>query len=565
MFNALDPLAVGPDDLLIRIDDAMRLVQAMDYQQGQGWFDLQQYRLGSEDSHPMHWSRVVDAPLALLISVFESWADADHPVYAAAALWPVMCGVLIIGLYGLIGARLGGRMGLILIGLLTTLSVVTFFQPGRVDHHYVQSILMLAMTALLIARPGSTWHAAFAGALVCLSLGVGVSELPIIIAASAVLALRWAFSLPDARNPAMGFFAALALGAPFALLLTTPPGQWLVAWCDALSIVYLAGLVLGSAIVATAAFLLPAARAPIARLGVLAVALGAAVAAAVSTNPDCLAGPYVDLDATTTEWISEREEVRGIREVIDQGDMRALFSLTVWPLVGIVGLLLAMMTAPAAQRFAWVLLGAMAIAGWVISLNQIRGINSSLVFATFGVMFLMIRAIAWRGMLNAIKPVMLVALWFSQQPFAIDLLVRQEPVSSEAGGGNISQILAACTGDSQLAPLAALSRGRVATSIEFGPFILLRSDHWTLGSPHHRSYAGNRAAIEFNKAGERETYQILADWQIDYVVTCDLFPFTVWSGVGASWLAERVDDDLPAWLEPTPSVAPARIFRFVPG
>src|SRR4051812_17445009 len=47
-------------------DDAMRLVQVRDLIGGQGWFDLFQHRLDPPGAS-MHWSRVVDVPLAALI------------------------------------------------------------------------------------------------------------------------------------------------------------------------------------------------------------------------------------------------------------------------------------------------------------------------------------------------------------------------------------------------------------------------------------------------------------------------------------------------------------------
>ena len=47
-------------------DDAMRLVEVRDLIAGQGWFDLTQYRL-DPPGLPMHWSRVIDAPLAAII------------------------------------------------------------------------------------------------------------------------------------------------------------------------------------------------------------------------------------------------------------------------------------------------------------------------------------------------------------------------------------------------------------------------------------------------------------------------------------------------------------------
>src|ERR1700722_18796945 len=52
-------------------DDAMRLSEVRSFLQGQSWFDLTAYRL--DPAHPvvMHWSRLVDAPIAFLIQGFE--------------------------------------------------------------------------------------------------------------------------------------------------------------------------------------------------------------------------------------------------------------------------------------------------------------------------------------------------------------------------------------------------------------------------------------------------------------------------------------------------------------
>src|SRR5690606_27037017 len=48
-------------------DSLMRLTQVRDLLAGQGWFDLAQYRMGLEGGFVMHWSRLVDAPIAGMI------------------------------------------------------------------------------------------------------------------------------------------------------------------------------------------------------------------------------------------------------------------------------------------------------------------------------------------------------------------------------------------------------------------------------------------------------------------------------------------------------------------
>src|ERR1700704_7183794 len=52
-------------------DDAMRLVEVRDLLAGQGWFDLTQYRLDPPAGGVMHWSRIVDVPIAFLIQILQ--------------------------------------------------------------------------------------------------------------------------------------------------------------------------------------------------------------------------------------------------------------------------------------------------------------------------------------------------------------------------------------------------------------------------------------------------------------------------------------------------------------
>ena len=48
-------------------DDQMRLLQVRDWVAGQSWWDITQYRMNAPDGGDMHWSRLVDVPLALVI------------------------------------------------------------------------------------------------------------------------------------------------------------------------------------------------------------------------------------------------------------------------------------------------------------------------------------------------------------------------------------------------------------------------------------------------------------------------------------------------------------------
>src|SRR6476619_5616691 len=70
-------------------DDNMRIMQVRALLHGQGWFDLRQYRMNPPWDANIHWSRVVDLPIAGLIlglrpffggAVAERWAVAIAPL-----------------------------------------------------------------------------------------------------------------------------------------------------------------------------------------------------------------------------------------------------------------------------------------------------------------------------------------------------------------------------------------------------------------------------------------------------------------------------------------------------
>ena len=66
----------------------MRLVQVRDLLAGQGWFDLTQYRLNPPDGVAMHWSRLIDLPIAVLIRAGELVAAAALAERLALTVWP---------------------------------------------------------------------------------------------------------------------------------------------------------------------------------------------------------------------------------------------------------------------------------------------------------------------------------------------------------------------------------------------------------------------------------------------------------------------------------------------
>ena len=81
-------------------DDALRLLQVRDLLAGQSWFDLHQYRIDAPRSVPMHWSRLVDLPLLIVIGLLTPLVGSAAAELTAMIVVPLVtlgCVLLLIG------------------------------------------------------------------------------------------------------------------------------------------------------------------------------------------------------------------------------------------------------------------------------------------------------------------------------------------------------------------------------------------------------------------------------------------------------------------------------------
>ena len=229
-------------------DDAMRLVQIRDLLAGQGWFDLSQSRLDPAQAVVMHWSRIIDLPLALMVTGLGFVLDVSTAERVVVFIWPLALLFALIWVSARLAIRIGGKKSLWAGVILPVLAVGTLseFLPGRIDHHGVQIVLTLWLLLLILDAQKAVRSAILAGLTAVLITAIGLEPMPFVAAAVCALGLRWAIDGHTHGRGLIGFGGATALAAPVLFVLTAPETRFLATACDAFSPAHLIALVAGT-------------------------------------------------------------------------------------------------------------------------------------------------------------------------------------------------------------------------------------------------------------------------------------------------------------------------------
>jgi len=282
------PLGRFPD-----ADDIMRLAQVRDLMAGQGWFDLHQYRVSAPDGTLMHWSRLVDLPLAGLIGLLSLFLPAVLAESVAVAVMPLLALLLTMLAVGRLAYEgYGLRVAVIACTLFLLMPLLPGqFQPLRIDHHNWQ-ILAVASALWAIFRADAARGGMFAGLAMAVGLTISLETVVMAAGFAGVLALRW-MADPAERIWLVRYLQALS-GGLAALFLLTRGLVDLAPHCDVIAPAHLglfAIAAIGASAIATVA---PASR--IALVAGLALSGAAGIALVGLAAPACLAPPFAGLD-----------------------------------------------------------------------------------------------------------------------------------------------------------------------------------------------------------------------------------------------------------------------------
>ena len=192
-------------------DDNMRLMQVRAWLSGQGWYDLRQYRLNPPSGYDIHWTRIVDLPIAGLIVLLRPFVGAREAEMLACGIAPLLpLSIAILGLGATVRRLVSPYAWPLAIALLLCCSAtLLMYMPERIDHHGWQ-LAMLSLTVAGLSDPKGIRGGAIVGLASAVSLAIGLEMLPYAAIAGAILALRWIWDRAEAQRLSI---YALCLGA----------------------------------------------------------------------------------------------------------------------------------------------------------------------------------------------------------------------------------------------------------------------------------------------------------------------------------------------------------------
>lgn len=556
-------------------DDVMRLVQVRDLIAGQGWFDLAQHRV--DEPHggvAMHWSRLVDIPLASIIFLLTPIFGQHGAEMAAAVIVPLVtfaCALLLVAriAWRVVG---GEAAGLACLSMALSVPLLAQIRPLRIDHHGWQIVLLLLAVNGLMAR-SPRLGGLVTGAALAAMLSISIEGLPLAAAVCGITALRWFGNRKD-RHWFTHTMAGLAGGSAFFFLATRGIGG-LTAYCDAISPYHLGIFAAG----AIGAWLLsrfePMPRAMLA--GGLVVIAGAGGAIYALAAKQCLAGPFSALDPVVAEfWLA------GIREGLPlwrQDTALILQTLipagvAIWASIKLAGqsggwlrrwwvdytlLLLAALLVAVFVARAGAALGALASVpiGWQIGqwLRASRNARKSS------------RRIAGLvGTSLALLPALPLGL------FAFAHSAQAEiGQAGEAGRSETPAIARAadCRLQDVAGALDRLPKGEIIAPLDIGPQILLHSSQSVVATGHHRASSAMRFQIDTFLAPPELAVRRLRARGTSYVMTCPgLKEQEAYAALAPDGLMAALQDDgAPGWMVPItlPRDSRVRLWRIGAG
>ena len=569
IFFSLEPvIELGLRDT----DDNLRLVQVRDWLAGQGWYDLEQHRMVAGN---LHWSRIVDLPIAGMIKLFEPFtgmATAERLAVMMAPLLAMLATLIGLGLTvrRVVGPRAAPLMA---VALIFSPMVAATFWPLRIDHHNWQ-LASLAFVMAGAVDPKRRRGGIVAGVASALSLGIGLEMLIPLALVGAGLVLGWVWRREEAPRVA-AYGASLALGCALVFAAFASEANRALV-CDVLSPVWLTDMMLAGGLAVLLAWRSPEAwRARLVLAGAAGVVLGAVHGVAF---PQCLSRLEGVDPAVADLWLDRVMEARGLQRHSAATAVRALGPV----LVGLAGFALGWFLLPkdGERRRRLLIVAVPTLVLGALMFWQLRSGTAAQGIAVVGaamlVALLVPRAQASGSVLVRVVGTVAILLVGLNVPWLMASSAVPKNASEQAKRAVDKEQRAAGKSDSAkckdafvMGQLDVLPPATLFAHIDLGPRLLATTHHTVITGPYHRNDEAIGwviSAMEAPPSRDAEAERTVRGLGADYVFVCnDAEPARA---ATRPWLEKRLRrGEAPDWLEPADprfDGLPFKLFRVRP-
>jgi len=522
---------------LIDSDDAIHLVRAIDWLQGQSWFDPVLHRLAPPEGVAIHYSRLTELPLAALLWPLHH-LGASWPLAAilAAGIWPlVLLGVFFVTLRWLAEgfvprdwARASAYPAFFVAPLMLQ------FSPGRVDHHglsVVITALALGCVVRFMRDPANLKWALGGGFLLALGQTIALETLPWVLLFSGWVGLWVAIKGRGFALSAIVFGLSLYVFAFMFLALSVAPDVFYQTNFLSYSWLYVllaGGLAAALVFIALVSLL----RKPWLRFGALFVSAVAFIGFFLSVFPELAAGPYGGMNRELAEVIlgNVGEAAPLLRETTSVTELLTYLPM---PLLGFAACYWIIGWAKGEDIWKWLFLSLLIIAAtFLVVVYQVRVIIYAALFSIVPLTVLLKEGLARaREKFHGRK-------LFAAELFLILLVGPLSgiilPALADGRTFNKGVVLfpvitgpdRACFPDGLIQiltlPVYYGDRPRlIMNTMNEGSTILLHTKHKALAAPYHTNVKGNLASAHFFRATDpREAEKIIRAEGAELVVMC---------------------------------------------
>jgi hypothetical protein len=546
-------------------DDNMRIMQVRALLHGQGWYDLRNYHMNPPYGANIHWSRLVDLPIAGLILGLRPFLGGAGAERWAVAIAPMLPYLLLLFSVALTARRLLGLAAypLAFMGLFFAGSTNGMFTPERIDHHGWQ-LALLALSISAIADPRHVRGGLILGISTALSLAIGLEMIIYLALVGVAMVLFWVDE-PEERERLRAYAVSLGGGTALCFLLFASNDNR-NAVCDALSPVWLSDALVGSALMFALAWVSPG---DWKRRFVLAFGAGLIIAGFHAlTWPACLqrlegVSPEVD-----RLWLSHVKEAR---PVYLHGWRIATLILAL-PITGAIGWGLLIWWRRRERELLRRVIGA-ALPGFAASLLlfwQTRTGPAAQMMAVVGgaALIWILLPSAWNSRSSVVRVfgafLVFVVGAGAAVPAVIDFITEPKASARDLQIGKANRLCASMWG---LRPVALQPKGVVMTFVDLGPRLIAVTHHDSIAGPYHRNGQQIADVMNFWRGSADQAHHIALKYHTDYVLSCPNSSTTTIfdSETPNGFYTQLQRGKVPQWLAPVqlPKDSPFRMWRVV--